>query len=92
MIESNLINKLNTIYKGVVSRESIYIKEDSSCSLDSLLSMSSFVRFVRCRTCRTRPLACRAMLVCQVVEHANNRAICYRLLYKVYTSYNELGS
>ncbi len=60
------------------------------CSLCLLSNMSSFARFACCRVCRTRLLAYRAILVYQVVEHADNRAIYYRLLYRVYTSYNEL--
>ena len=69
MIKNNLINKLNTIYKKVVSRESLYTKKDSSCSFCSLSSMSSFARLVRCRTCRTL----FALFVVEHVELAHQR-------------------
>ena len=80
MIGGDLIDELNTIHKGVVSKEIYILKE-------ILLA-----RHARCRACRARSLACRAMLVCQAVEHAGNRAMCYRLLCRLYTSCNELGS
>ena len=73
IIKNNLINELNTIYKEVVFREFIYTKKDSFSSLCSLSNMSSFARFVRCQTCR-------ALFALLVVEHVDNRAICYRLL------------
>ena len=103
IIKSNLINKFNTIYKESYLRNLyilrrfflfvIFVVEHVELYLFCLLlNISNFVCFVCCQICRTRLLACRAMFACQVVEHANNRAIYYRLLYRVYTSYNELGS
>jgi len=53
IIKSNLINKLNTTYKKVVSKEILYIKEDSFCLLYSLSNMSSSTRFVCCQIYRT---------------------------------------
>jgi len=73
IIKNNLINKLNTIYKKVVSRKSIYLRrfflfvllvvEYVEFYLLCLLSnTSNFVCFVCYRTCRTRLLVCRTML------------------------------
>jgi len=51
IIESNLINKLNTIYKRVVSKKSIYNKE------------ILFACYICCRVYRARLLAYRTILV-----------------------------
>jgi len=55
------------------------IKHVEHCSLSSLSNMSNIVRSTCCRTCR-------ALFVCQVVEHVGNRALCYMLRRKLHTT------
>jgi len=62
IIENNLINKLNTIYKKVVSRKSIYTKKDFFCLLYLLSSISNSAYFVCCQIYR-------ALFVLLAVKH-----------------------